>query len=279
MQKQSYTLYNKKGRKFPVDFRHKDNTTKPIIIFCHGFKGFKDWGHFPLLLDELAKHNYDVVSFNFSLNGGTVEQPIDFPDLDAFSKNTYSQELEDLGIVVDFIENELIKTFSFLKNEIYLMGHSRGGGIAILYAAKDNRIKKLITLAAVSDLVKRLPNEEELKEWEKAGVKYILNGRTKQEMPMHYDFVTDLLTNSEALNIKQAEKELRISHLILHGQKDDTVDYHEAIELSHLNSSSNLKLLESANHTFGGFHPFNENTLPADTQNCLSEILLFLSDN
>ncbi len=277
MQKVSYTLYNKSGRKFPLDFRFKDKTPKPTIIFCHGFKGFKDWGHFPLLLDELAKHNYGVISFNFSLNGGTVEQPIDFPDLEAFSKNTYSQELEDLGVVVDFIEHKLLENHPFLTNDICLMGHSRGGGIAILYASKDKRIKKLITLAAVSDFIKRLPDVEELKKWERKGVRYILNGRTKQEMPICYDFVKDLLTNHENLNIKLAEEMLTIPHLILHGKNDEAVDYKEAIELHEVNPNSELKLFEETNHTFGGFHPFNKTTLPTETQICLNEILLFLS--
>jgi pimeloyl-ACP methyl ester carboxylesterase len=279
MQKLSYTLYNKSGRKFPLDFRFKEKTQKPTIIFCHGFKGFKDWGHFPLLLEELAKQNYGVVSFNFSLNGGTVEQPIDFPDLDAFSKNTYSQELEDLGVVVDFIEHELLENHPFLTNDIYLMGHSRGGGIAILHAAKDNRVKKLITLAAVSDFIKRLPNEKELKEWERTGVKYILNGRTKQEMPMRYDFVRDLLTRSKELNIKSAEEKLNIPHLILHGKNDEAVDYQDAVDLHKSNPSSQLQLINETNHTFGGFHPYNKSTLPSQTQICLNEILLFLSQN
>lgn len=279
MQKQSYTLYNKNGRKFPVDFRFKDNSTKPILVFCHGFKGFKGWGHFPLLLDELAKHNYGVVSFNFSLNGGTTEQHIDFPDLEAFGHNTYSQELEDLGVVIDFIENELMKQHPFFSNEIYLMGHSRGGGIAILYAAKDKRIKKLVTLAAVSDFIKRLPTQEELNEWKKTGVRYILNGRTKQEMPIYYDFVKDLLANKEKLNILAAENKLTIPHLILHGKKDETVDFKEAAELNEANIKSKLILLENANHTFGGFHPFELDILPTETQLCLKEILLFLSHN
>jgi len=27
-----------------------NNIAKPIIIFAHGFKGFKDWGHFNLMI-------------------------------------------------------------------------------------------------------------------------------------------------------------------------------------------------------------------------------------
>ena len=43
----------------------------PLIIFCHGYKGFKDWGAWPLLSEALAASGFVVIKFNFSHNGGT----------------------------------------------------------------------------------------------------------------------------------------------------------------------------------------------------------------
>lgn len=60
---------------------------KPVILFIHGFKGFKDWGHFNLIADEVAKRDFIFVKFNLSHNGTTVENPTDFVDLEAFSNN------------------------------------------------------------------------------------------------------------------------------------------------------------------------------------------------
>ena len=62
-------------------FFKENNQAKPIVIFCHGYKGFKDWGAWNLVANEFAKNNLFFIKFNFSHNGGTVEQPIDFPDL------------------------------------------------------------------------------------------------------------------------------------------------------------------------------------------------------
>ena len=62
------------------------------VIFCHGYKGFKDWGCWNLMADYLANHHICVVKFNFSCNGGTLSNPIDFPDLKAFGENNYSTE-------------------------------------------------------------------------------------------------------------------------------------------------------------------------------------------
>ena len=60
-----------------LDFAYEPtNTLKPVIIFVHGFKGFKDWGHFNLLMDYFVQQGFVFVKFNFSHNGGTVENPI-----------------------------------------------------------------------------------------------------------------------------------------------------------------------------------------------------------
>lgn len=69
---------------------------KPVIIFCHGYKGFKDWGAWNLVAKAFAKAGFFFLKFNFSHNGGTIEDPIDFPDLEAFAQNNFSKELEDL---------------------------------------------------------------------------------------------------------------------------------------------------------------------------------------
>ena len=89
----------------------QNNRTKPIVVFVHGFKGFKDWGHFNLVHQRLAESGFVALKFNFSHNGGTLDNPIDFPDLEAFGNNTYTKELDDLGAIIDWVsddENPLI---------------------------------------------------------------------------------------------------------------------------------------------------------------------------
>ena len=68
------------------DIRYKStNELKPIILFVHGFKGFKDWGHFNLIADWFAENGFIYVKFNLSHNGTNPENPNDFVDLNAFS--------------------------------------------------------------------------------------------------------------------------------------------------------------------------------------------------
>ena len=73
-------------------FYTENNTPKPVVIFCHGYKGFKDWGAWDLMAKAFAEAGFFFVKFNFSHNGGTAEQPIDFPDLEAFGNNNYTKE-------------------------------------------------------------------------------------------------------------------------------------------------------------------------------------------
>lgn len=249
----------------------------PILLFAHGFKGFKDWGHFPPIQQMFAREGFVVVAFNFSHNGGTVENPIDFPDLKAFSLNTYQKELNDVGFILNWI-NSKKETFFAKANldKILLLGHSRGGGIALLAAEKYAEIKKVVTWAAVADFMERLPNEAELKEWERNGVYTIKNGRTKQEMPMKYDFVQNLKENAETLSIENSVKNCQKPMLVVHGITDETVAVENAARIKRWGENAQVELIENCNHTFNGKHPWNSDELPEETLKALKLSALFL---
>ena len=124
-----------------VDFFYKKTSKKmPIVIFCHGYKGFKDWGAWNLVGKEFANKNFFFIKFNFSHNGGTMKKPIDFPDLEAFGNNNYSHELNDLERVLDFISYEKSVFNNVDLNNIFLIGHSRGGGTCAIKASENETV-------------------------------------------------------------------------------------------------------------------------------------------
>ena len=266
------------GKPILIDVRHlEDDQKKSVIIFSHGFKGYKDWGAFNLMADCFAKAGFIFIKFNFSHNGGTMDNPIDFPDLEAFGQNNYSTELNDLGLVIDAVHSgQLIDKSHIQLNNIVLMGHSRGGGISILKAAEDSRICKLVTLAAVSDFEPRFPSGTPLQKWMKDGVDYILNSRTKQKMPLYYQFYQDFIDNRIRLDIPSATKRLSIPYLIIHGSSDETVSQEAAENLHHWAANATLTILPDANHTFGMKHPWKLNELPRLFEQALDEIVNFL---
>ena len=258
-------------------FFSKETTHQPIVVFCHGYKGFKDWGAWDLMATAIAKSGFCFVKFNFSHNGGTIENPIDFPDLEAFGNNNYTKELDDLHDVLTWVKEYFAGYKNIDTNCINLIGHSRGGGISILKASEDNRIIKLITLASISDFGKRTATIGNLKEWKEAGVKYVVNARTKQQMPHYYQFYTDFKQNEARLNIKSAEEKLTIPHLIIHGDNDTSISINEAKELYEWNSKNELAIIQGADHVFNVKHPWDESELSKELENVVEVILAFLN--
>ncbi|MFI0429594.1 alpha/beta hydrolase family protein [Mariniflexile sp. HMF6888] len=281
MLSQEHIVINGKHQKpIVIDVTYVENKTNlPIIIFCHGYKGFKDWGAWNLMAKQFAKTGFCFIKFNFSHNGGTVEQPIDFPDLEAFGNNNYTKELDDLETVIDWVFNYPdIQNIANTDN-ISLLGHSRGGGITLIKAEEDSRIKNVISLASVSDFGSRMTALCDLETWKQTGVTYVVNGRTKQQMPHYYQFYEDFKANEERLTIKCAVSNLKIPHLIIHGNKDTSVLMNESEDLHLWNPHSELQIIDGADHVFGASHPWKKKDLPKHLNEVVQKCLTFLKNN
>ncbi|MFD0964351.1 GNAT family N-acetyltransferase [Pseudofulvibacter geojedonensis] len=278
MIKQSHIIERMDDKSILLDITYVEKNKKlPVVVFCHGYKGYKDWGSWNLMAETLANNELFVLKFNLSHNGGTIENPIDFPDLEAFGENNFSKELQDLDDVLTWITDKFNKYSSIINQDnLCLVGHSRGGGIVTIKASEDRRVAKLITLAGVSDFKARFPQGEQLAYWKQEGVAYIENSRTKQQMPHYYQFYEDFVANEERLTISRAAKELDIPHLIVHGTKDETVTFLEAERLHEWSKQSELLAIEDANHTFGASHPWDSNQLPEDLKIATEEIINFV---
>jgi uncharacterized protein len=269
--------HNQTLRPISVDITYlKDGVPKPVIVFVHGFKGFKDWGTWPLVAGSFAEAGFVFVKFNFSHNGTTPQQPTEFVDLEAFRNNTFSYELDDIRTVIDYVSStspELpIKEMD--PKHIYLLGHSRGGGLAIITAAEDMRVKKLATWGAVNDF-SNLWRKEDVDKWRSEGVAYIENSRTGQELPLGYQLYEDYRLNHERLDINRAASQLNIPFLIVHGESDETVDLDSAHSLHRVQPSAHVLTLDGAGHTFGGRHPYDSLELPEHTWKVIDRTVHF----
>ncbi|MHC5201595.1 alpha/beta hydrolase family protein [Myroides sp. LJL119] len=236
----------------------KGNKNMPLVIFAHGYKGFKDWGAWHLAMDQIAMAGAYVVKFNFSHNGTTPEQASDFTDLQAFAKNTYSQEQIDFECVIDFFsKNPLVDS-----SNITIIGHSRAGGAVILQAYYNQLVTKVVSWAGVCDFKKRFPQRYRFQRWQKEGVFYVTNSRTNQKLPHYFSYWQDFEQNQDKLDIQKAAQNLKKPALVIHGTLDTAVELKEA-QLLHLwISNSELYIVEDADHVFGARHPFTQSTLP-----------------
>lgn len=244
-----------------------DQASKPVVIFCHGYKGFKDWGAWHLVAEAFAKAGYCFVKFNFSHNGGTVDQPIDFPDLEAFANNNFSTELDDLERVITYLN----------EPSVHLIGHSRGCGIALIKADEDARVESVSSWAGVSDFRARFQEHTPaFEQWKETGITYIENSRTKQQLPHYWQFYEDFLANEERLTISRAVRALKKPQLIVHGDADPTVPVAEARSMHKWNTNSHLEIIEGGDHVFGAKHPWAEPSLPTDLEKVVRLTIDFL---
>ena len=276
---QNEQLTGASGKAFLLDYYfRKDDQPKPVILFAHGYKGFKDWGHWEQIALHFAEAGFVFVKFNFSHNGTTITNPLEFDDLEAFGNNNYSRELKDIEAVLDWLHHDScpIPSHEIEVNRIGLIGHSRGGGISIILAANDSRIKALATWAAVSTLDYAW-NTERIKEWKKEGAYYIVNGRTGQKMPMYLQMYQDFSTKKDFFDTQSALSHFNKPMLITHGTEDPAVPLAAAQQLKAWYPNANLYIIEGADHVFGGRHPYMESSLSPHALDLVNRSIAFFN--
>lgn len=240
-----------------------------LIVFIHGYKGYKDWGAWNLMEQTFLKQGFGFCKFNLTHNGGTSENGIDFPDLEAFANNTYSKEKFDVQAIL----NELEKHIDPITR-IHLMGHSRGGGIALLNS-DDIRVTSVITLAGISSIASRFTDKKMLAAWKETGVRFVKNDRTKQEMPHYYSQYLDFVEFKDELDIEKKCKKLNKPNLVIHGENDTSVLIKEGVEIAQWTNSP-LYTIENTDHVFGSSHPWEYEELPKALKEVVTIVSTFI---
>jgi dienelactone hydrolase len=237
-----------------IDVRSGGRTSpRPAVVVVHGFKGFKDWGMFPPAAERLAQAGLTVVTFN--LSGSGVDAQGEFTLADRFGRNTYSIELADIARVIDALERGELGTGA--PSSLGLLGHSRGGGDAVLHAAEDPRVRALATWAAVSRVDRWTPGTHA--SWRKRGVLEVVNARTGQVLPLYTDVLDEVEEHGQdTLDIAAAAGRLAAPWLIVHGRDDESVPFGEAERLRAASGAAVTELLaiDGTGHTFGTVHPW-----------------------
>lgn len=236
-----------------VDVRAGDRSAPgPGVLVVHGFKGFKDWGMFPPLAERLARSGFVTVSLNLSGSGVDDEGRFAWPD--RFGHNTFSAEQIDLAAVLDALDTGALGVPR--PTSVGMVGHSRGGGMAILAAHRHPRLSALVTWSAIATVERW--SEAQRGQWREQGRVDVVNARTGQVLPMYTDVLDDVEAHAgDVLDIPAAAASLHIPWLIVHGTADESVPFAEAELLAGRAGASHEFLpIAGAGHTFGAVHPF-----------------------
>jgi uncharacterized protein len=250
-----FVLNTKKNEKLRITtYGYENLETAPCLIFVHGFKGFKDWGFWSHTGKFFAGKGFFVLSFNFSHNG-IGEGVTEFAELDKFAKNTFSLELEELNEIIDAYLNGFFG--AAVKKPIGILGHSRGGGDALIVSSKRSEIKAVVTWAAVANLNRY--TERQAKEWRKNGFFEVLNTRTNQMMRLNVSLLEDIEQNkNDLLNLEKAASNLNKPLLLIHGEQDLSVKIEEGEQIYNWSNKELTEFykIKATGHTFDITHPF-----------------------
>jgi len=231
------------------------------LVVCHGFKGFRDWGFFPHLCEQLAERTgIPVVSFNFD---GSGVRDSDFDDLEAFSHNTFSRELWDLEAILDGLAAGRLGNVDVAPATRFgLLGHSRGGATCILKAGLRSQVQALVTWASISSVTRY---EGFADRWDAGETVIIPNARTKQDMPLERNVLDDMRANRERLDVLGSAASLRIPVTVVHGTADESVPFSDAWRIADaVGDLARLVGVDGGTHTFQAGHPFQGTTPELD---------------
>jgi dienelactone hydrolase len=245
-----------------IDVRTASRTARqPAVIVMHGFKGFKDYAFLPPIAERLARAGFTAV--NISVSGSGVDEHSNFAWPDRFARNTYTREMDDIEQVIRALDAGQLDVVT--PTSIGIIGHSRGGGVALCVARETPAIGAVVTWSPIATI--RRYTDAEVEIWRRMGAIEVRNLRTGDTLPMNYEIVEDALANPDRFDIRRAAATLDRPWLLVHGTRDETVPVREAHELAALSSGPEFEALfiDGAGHTFGATHPWAGAT-PQTTQ-------------
>lgn len=191
----SLEIHNSAGERLDHTF-HPGSRTDVLVILGHGLTGNKDRPHLVALAEGLSALGWPCLRLSYSGNGGSDGE---------FVNSCITRQVGDLQSVFDAVPDDV---------QITYVGHSMGGAVGVLTAARDLRIRVLVSLAGMThtaDFVERefgdvTPDQGVM--WE------------DENFPLSSNFVNDLRNIGDTLSAAEAVTQ---PWLLIHGDLDDII--------------------------------------------------------
>lgn len=200
------TITNSSKEKLDYEFHGDPTDSSLLVIIGHGVTGNKDRPWAVGLAEAIADAGFSALRFSFSGNGDSEG---------SFEKSTISKEIKDLRAIVNAAEEAGY-------HKICYAGHSMGGAVGVLSAARDERIEMLISLAGMV-YTKRFCETEFGDEKPGQGCMW-----DDKDCPLSQEFVDDM---HKIGNVLAKTEKIEIPWLIVHGDADDVVPVEEGREI------------------------------------------------
>ncbi len=217
-------IRNRQNERIDTSF-HPSTRADTLVMLGHGLTGNKDRPQLVALATGLAARGWPCLRFTYSGNGDSEGR---------FEDSCITKEIGDLQAVLGTLSNDV---------KIAYVGHSMGGAVGVLTAARDMRISTLISLAGMTHTAAFVQRE----------FGDVLPGAglmwEEEDCPLSEGFVDDLNSIDNTLS---AAESVTQPWLLIHGEADDLVpvqDSRDAFEVA--TCEKNLIELPGAGHSFG----------------------------
>jgi len=221
----------------------------PLVILVHGFKGFMDWGCWPWVAQQVCGEGAACLRFNFSHNG-IGDDPMAFTELERFEANTFTREVEELRSVL----REAAQLPGVDAGRLTLLGHSRGGAIALL---ASEGAAKVVTWSSLASLEGLFGFKGQEAAWRRDGFVPVRNARTGQTMRLGLGLLEDWEAHRAELDVTAALGRFKArggKATAIHATGDQGVPMDHGLRLEA--AGARLVTIQGGDHTFGATHPF-----------------------
>jgi len=261
---------------------HPEGDSIGVLLICHGFKGYKDYGFLPHVAEAAAKRGLMAHRFNFSHSGMTDNVEV-FESPDLFEKDTWSKQMADLRRVNEAIANGELPGTGLAR---IWFGHSRGGVTVLLTGREvfaDSNAAPLrpaaLVLAATPHGACNLEEEEKARLRE-TGRLEVPSSRTGQILAVGRPWLEEIEREPDRFDPVKAAREMPCPMLVLHGQQDPTVPVEAAQHLTDAaGARADLALIDEASHTFNCPNPMPlDQATPEATEQMIERAVTFAAD-
>jgi pimeloyl-ACP methyl ester carboxylesterase len=175
---------------------HPAGRADALVVLGHGVTGDKDRPLLVALAEGLCERGWPCLRISFTGNGGSEG---------SFEDSCITKEVGDLQALLEVVPNTA---------SVAYVGHSMGAAVGVLTAARDLRIRVLVSLAGMTHTAAFLERE----------FSTIVPGRgnmwDEEGCPLSEGFVADLTGIGDTLPAAEAVTQ---PWLLIHGDADDVV--------------------------------------------------------
>ncbi|MNJ58168.1 Alpha/beta hydrolase family protein [compost metagenome] len=159
---------------------------------------------------------------------------------------------------------------------MFLLGHSRGAGVCLVYALDHpDAVAGVLSWNGITNL--DLFTEEQKREMRQNGRSHVMNGRTGQQMPLDVVILDDLERQQERYNILGRIEAASFQVALIQGSDDGAHLRHGSSQLVDIRPDIPWIHIPGGNHTFNTAHPFQGTSAPLEE--ALNASLLFISQH